>query len=531
MIDVKQVTVIPATLIDLSDESSANSAQKRKVAAYARVSTELEQQQSSYTAQVSYYINYIQSRDDWEFVRVYADEGISGLNTKRREAFKEMVADALAGKIDLIITKSVSRFARNTVDSLTTIRNLKEHGVECYFEKENIWTFDSKGELLLTIMSSIAQEESRSISENTRWGKRKSMQDGKVTVPFSTFLGYDRGPHGELVVNQEQAVIVRKIFTMFLQGFNCRQIAETFTSDGILTVTGKTKWRSDGIMGILKNEKYKGDALLQKTYTSDFLTKKVRINRGEIPQYYVKDDHEAIIEPEVFDFVQKILSINGRRRNTSSASVLSGKIYCGYCGGCYGRKVWHSNDKYRRLVWRCNQKYKSGKDKCTTPHLTETQVKELFVKAVNELLRRREDVISSYDVIIENDLSTESLQKQADAIETEISGLVDKNEMLIGQNAAIPIDQKLYREQRDKIMKRYEELTQEHQRLIAEISKREVRREMIRYFLPVFENLETVREFDDKLWISLLDHMTAYSKEKIVFQFKDGSEIVISIAG
>lgn len=191
---------------------------RRKVAAYARVSTDHEEQQSSYEAQLDYYTNFIRNHDGWEFVNVYADEGITGTSTKHREGFKQMVADALAGKIDLIVTKSVSRFARNTVDSLTTIRQLKEHGTECYFEKENIWTFDSKGEPLITIMSSLAQEESRSISENCTWGQRKRMADGKVSVPFSRFLGYDRGENGELVVNPEQAEIVKRIYTEFLQG-------------------------------------------------------------------------------------------------------------------------------------------------------------------------------------------------------------------------------------------------------------------------------------------------------------------------
>ena len=202
----KNVITIPATISKYT-VSPMHGKKKRKVAAYARVSTDHEEQQSSYEAQVDYYTHYIESRSDWEFVAVYADEGITGCNTKKRDGFNRMVEDALSGRIDLIITKSVSRFARNTVDSLTTIRKLKENGTECYFEKENIWTFDGKGELLITIMSSLAQEESRSISENCTWGQRKRFADGKVTVPFKRFLGYDRGPDGNLVVNEEQANI------------------------------------------------------------------------------------------------------------------------------------------------------------------------------------------------------------------------------------------------------------------------------------------------------------------------------------
>lgn len=234
----KSVITIPATRSKFT-AAPLSSQKKRKVAAYARVSTDHEEQQSSYEAQVDYYTTYIKGRDDWEFVSVYADEGITGCNTKKRDGFNSMVADALAGKIDLIITKSVSRFARNTVDSLTTIRKLKENGTECYFEKENIWTFDGKGELLLTIMSSLAQEESRSISENCTWGQRKRFADGKVTVPFGRFLGYDRGEDGNLVLNEDEAKIIRRIYGLFLQGRSPYAIAKVLTSEGILTPGGK----------------------------------------------------------------------------------------------------------------------------------------------------------------------------------------------------------------------------------------------------------------------------------------------------
>ncbi len=235
---------------------------------------------------------------------MYADAGITGCNTAKREAFRTMVADALAGRIDLIITKSVSRFARNTVDSLQTIRTLKEHGVEVFFEKENMWTFDSRGELLISLMSSIAQEEARSISENCTWGQRKRFQDGKVTVPFKRFLGYDRGEDGNLVINEEQAVTVRRIYALFLQGKTPYTIAKQLTAEGIPTPGGKTKWGKAVIESILTNEKYKGDALLQKVFTTDFLTKKKRKNEGQVPQYYVADNHPAIIEPEIFDQVR-----------------------------------------------------------------------------------------------------------------------------------------------------------------------------------------------------------------------------------
>ena len=215
----KNVTVIPATF-DSQTRQPMQQKVRRKVAGYARVSTDSEEQFTSYEAQVDYYTNFIRSHQDWEFVSVYTDEGISGLGTRKREGFNAMIGDALAGKISLIVTKSVSRFARNTVDSLTTIRKLKEHGVEVYFEKENIWTFDSKGELLITLMSSLAQEESRSISENVTWGQRKRMADGRVTIPYKHFLGYRKGPDGLPEIVPEEAMLVQRIYRMFIEGIS-----------------------------------------------------------------------------------------------------------------------------------------------------------------------------------------------------------------------------------------------------------------------------------------------------------------------
>src|SRR5574344_2774885 len=256
----RAITMIPATK-NLFTALPTASVARRKVAGYARVSTDSEEQQTSYEAQVDYYTHYIQSRDDWEFVKVYTDEGISATNTKHRDGFKQMVRDALDGKIDLIVTKSVSRFARNTVDSLVTIRKLKEHGTEIYFEKENIYTFDSKGELLITIMSSLAQEESRSISENVTWGQRKRFADGKVSMPYKHFLGYRKGPDGLPQIVEKEAAVVRSIYLMFLEGHAPTYIAKMLTEKSIPTPTGKTRWSCSTVESILRNEKYTGDAL------------------------------------------------------------------------------------------------------------------------------------------------------------------------------------------------------------------------------------------------------------------------------
>lgn len=323
----RKVTTIPPT-INKFTAKPMDSKKRRRVAGYARVSTDHEDQQTSYEAQVDYYTTYIQGREDWEFAGLYSDEGISATNTKHRAGFNQMIADALAGKIDLIITKSVSRFARNTVDSLSTIRKLKEHNIECYFEKENIWTFDSKGELLLTIMSSLAQEESRSISENVTWGQRKRMADGKVSFAYSRFMGLDKDKEtGKIVVNPEQAEVVKLIFRLFLEGLTPHAIAVELTSRGIKTPGGKDVWNQQTVRRMLSNEKYKGDALLQKEFTVDFLQKKMKKNEGEVPQYYVEGNHEAIISPAVFDMVQAELAKRKKGNSRySGVTIFSNKI-------------------------------------------------------------------------------------------------------------------------------------------------------------------------------------------------------------
>ena len=291
----RAVTVIPPTISTLARMPLAPTA-KRRVAGYARVSTDSKEQMTSYKTQVDYYTRYIQEQPDWEFAGVYTDEGISAVNTKKRDGFNQMVRDALNGKIDLIVTKSVSRFARNTVDSLVTVRKLKEKGVEVYFEKENIYTLDSKGELLITIMSSLAQEESRSISENVTWGQRKRFADGKVSVAYKQFLGYEKGEDDIPRIVEKEAVIVQRIYALFMAGKTPGGIARLLTAEGIPTPAGKEQWRSSTIESILTNEKYKGAALLQKKFTVDFLLKKMKPNEGEVaikalssPEYRLSD--------------------------------------------------------------------------------------------------------------------------------------------------------------------------------------------------------------------------------------------------
>ena len=519
-----RVTTIPATISRFT-AAPINEKKKRRTAAYARVSTDSEEQLTSYTAQVDYYTQYIRGRDDWEFVSVYTDEGITGTNTKHREGFKRMVADALAGKIDLIVTKSVSRFARNTVDSLTTVRQLKEKGVEIYFEKENIWTLDSKGELLITIMSSLAQEESRSISENCTWGQRKRFADGKVTVPFKRFLGYDRGPDGNLVVNPDEAVIVRRIYSMFLQGMAAYGIANKLTTEGIKTPGGKTKWTSRSVLSILSNEKYKGDALLQKSYTVDFLTKKKKVNEGEIPQYYVEGNHEAIISPDVFEQVQQELE---RRKQTpgrhSGVHLFSGKIRCGQCGEWYGSKTWHSNSKYRRVIWQCNHKF-DGDEKCTTPHLTDDDIKRLFVSAFNKLVGQKDAIITALNISLATAFDLSSLKADQTELESEMAVVSDLIEKCIHENACVALDQNEYQQRYDELTDRFENIKAQYETLEETIRSKQSRKAAVEAFLKTLEKAELLDTFETSLWCGLVDYVTVYSNDDVRFTFKNGQEV------
>lgn len=523
-----KVTIIPAKKNRIPLNPTTNEARRLRVAAYARVSTNNEEQLTSYEAQVDYYTRYIQAKDEWEFVAVYTDEGISATNTKKRDGFNRMVADALAGRIDLIITKSISRFARNTVDTLTTVRKLKEKGIEVYFEKENIRTLDGKGELLITIMSSLAQEESRSISENVTWGQRKRFADGKVNLPYGRFLGYCKGPDNLPEIVEEEAAIIRLIYRLFLYGKSPSAIAAYLTGEGITTPGGKTVWRAKVVESILTNEKYKGDALLQKKFTVDFLTKKQKVNEGEVPQYYVANSHPAIIEPEVFDLVQYEMK---RRKEdgrfTSCTHPFSGKIVCGHCGGFYGSKVWHSNTPNRALVWQCNEKHRG--QHCKTPHFTEADIQAAFLAAFNIVLGSRDEIMEAYNEVMEALTDTADLDAERDQLENEsevVMGLIRK---AIADNAQKAMDQREYERKYTGFCERYEAARQRLAEIEAQRLERTAKRTKIAMFLDKLTGCaELVTEFDEELWYSTVDFVTVYEDKRMVFTFRDGKEIEIT---
>lgn len=311
-----------------------------------------------------------------------------------------MIEDCKARKIDMVITKSISRFARNTLDTLTYVRLLKDLGIEVFFEKENIKTLDSKGEVLLSILSSLAQDESRSISENSTWGIRRRFEQGKLHINHTKFLGYDKDKNGNLVINPKQAKIVKRIYEDFLDGKGANRIARDLENDGTLNWNGKAKWYEGSIRKMLTNEKYKGDALLQKTYTVDFLSKKRAANNGEVPQYYVEDSHPAIIDKEMWEAVQLEME---RRRNfalkygiqkleyATTDNPFAGRVICGTCGRVFGRKVWNStSEKLRRIVWQCNGKYLGkGEKGYGSRHIDDGVLYQAFVDVFNAMVEQK----------------------------------------------------------------------------------------------------------------------------------------------
>lgn len=520
----RSVTVIPPTINPLTHLSKVTM-QKRRVAGYARVSTDSDEQFTSYEAQVDYYTQYIKRNPEWEFVKVYTDEGISGTNTKHRIGFNEMIADAMSGKIDLIVTKSVSRFARNTVDSLVTIRKLKEKGVEVFFEKENIYTFDGKGELLLTIMSSLAQEESRSISENVTWGQRKRFADGKVSLPYKQFLGYRKGADGFPEVVPEEAVIVRRIYTRFMEGLTPVAIAKELTADGVPTPAGKQRWQTSTVESILKNEKYKGAALLQKCFTVDFLTKKKKVNEGEVPQYYVEHSHEPIITPEEFDKVQTEVERRKRiSRQYSGKSIFSSRIICGDCGAFFGSKVWNSTSKYRRVIWQCNNKFK-GEHKCETPHLDEETIKNRFVGAFNAILADKDSALENCRLMQSTLTDCTGIDKEIQTLLEEIEVVTELTKRCIAENSQTAQNQEEYAARYNGFVERYEKAKVQLEQLRTTKAARENQAEAIGAFVFEVQELDTLSEFDEKLWLTVIDTVTVHADGRMTFKFQGGTEI------
>lgn len=518
----ENVVLIPARKCPGNNVAKEENKPKLKVAAYCRVSTDSDEQAGSYETQVKHYTDFINRNKEWEMAGVYADDGISGTNTKKREGFNEMIEDCLAGKIDLVITKSISRFARNTLDCLKYVRLLKEKNIPIIFEKENINSMEASGELLLTIMASLAQQESQSLSQNVKLGLQFRYQNGQVQVNHNHFLGYTKDEDGNLVIDEEEAKIVRRIFREYLEGASFRDIANGLERDKIQTGGKRYRWHLSTVQGILQNEKYMGDALLQKTITTDFIEKTRIKNDGSFPQYYVTGSQEAIIPRDLFTQVQEemvrranMYSGKGKKKRVySSKYALSSICTCTKCGDIYRRIAWNNRGK-RSVVWRCCTRVENGPDACDAPTVPETELQEATVKAINMLVRCS---ASMKEILMKN-------------IETALAD--DNSEELEALNELLQVKQrellKLAQVKKDytSIADTVDRLKEKKQQLLVAKAENEGFKKRIAE-LETFLQAEATEltEYDETMVRKYIQEIKVY-EEKLTVIFKAGIDIDI----
>lgn len=516
------VMVIPARRQVGNTARQLEDKPKLKVAAYCRVSTDSDEQATSYEAQVEHYTEYIQKKPEWEFAGIYADDGISGTNTKKREEFNRMIEDCEAGNIDMIITKSISRFARNTLDCLKYIRQLKDKNIPVFFEKEAINTMDAKGEVLLTIMASLAQQESQSLSQNVKLGLQFRYQNGQVQVNHNHFLGYTKDEEGNLIIDPEQAEVVKRIYREYLEGYSMDKIAKGLEADGILTGAGKTKWWTSTINKILRNEKYIGDALLQKTYTTDFLNKTRVKNNGIVPQYYVEGNHEAIIPKDIFLRVQEELvrrrvvktSANGKKRSYSCNHCFAQIVICGECGEMFRRIHWN-NRGCKSIVWRCLSRLEPTGQECHARTVNEIVLENVVVQAINKLLGDK----STYQTQLQQNIAKvirDAQKNTADGIDEQLLEL--QKELLKKAN-----NKEAYDEIADQIFK----LREQRQQCTVDTAARDAQIARITDLQDFIKEQHTdLAEFDKSLVKRWLRQITVW-KDHFTVELKSGLKIDI----
>ena len=484
---------------------------------------------------MEYYTRKIEGTDNWKMAGIYADDGKSATNTKKRDDFNAMIKDAMDGKIDMILTKSVSRFARNTVDSLLTIRKLKEKNVAVVFEKEGVNTLDGTGEILITILSSLAQEESRNISENTRWGVVRRFENGKMIVNHNKFMGYTKNENGDLVIVQEEAEIVRLIFRLYLEGYSAKKISQYLEENGIKTATGQDKWYDSVIFKMLHNEKYMGDALLQKTYTVDFMTKKKVINKGIVPQYYVEDDHEPIIPKELFYRVQEELarraSMNKsavtRKKNQkskfSSEYALTGLLLCGDCGQEYRRVTWSRNGK-KKIMWRCSNRLTNGTKNCKKSEtLEEGALNRVVMEAINRITRGDGDFVGAFRQNVIRVIGSYGGEQEPDEYDEKIKEKEEEMVALIAENARVG-------SYTDKFDEKYRRIAEEITTLKEEQIEARRKTKLADSYEQRLKDMDSflekqtcqIPEFDNDLVRRLIASIKVVSAEKLIIQFQSG---------
>jgi len=500
-----------------------DSPKRLRVAAYCRVSTDTDEQATSYEAQVTHYTEYISKNPEWVLAGIFADDGISGTNTKKRTEFNNLIEKCMAGDVDMVITKSISRFARNTLDCLNYIRQLKEKNIPVFFEKENINTMDAKGEVLLTIMASLAQQESQSLSQNVKLGLQYRYQQGLVQVNHNYFLGYTKDDSGKLIIDLEQAETVKRIYREYLSGYSMDKIAAGLEKDGILTGGGNKKWWTSTIKKILTNEKYIGDALLQKTYTTDFLSKTRVKNNGIVPQYYVESNHEAIIPKDLFTMVREEMSRrrvkhrspNGKTHSFSSNYCFSNIVFCSHCGEVFCRVHWYRKEQ-KRTMWRCGSRLDKDGIFCNARSLVEDDLNAMVLKALNTLLGSKNkylDILQKNITAIVANTSTPNIE----SIDNELIEL--QQELLKRAN-----DRKQYDDIADKIFHLREIKAQAEE----EGSKTNTNIQRLTELCDFIKcHPQELTEVDDQLFRRLLKSITVYD-DYIHVELKSGISIDVN---
>lgn len=526
----RKVTVIPP-IAEMQGESRIDMRPKR-VAAYCRVSTDREEQEHSFETQKAMYTEMIMMKPTWQMAGIYADEGITGTVAKKRPGFMKMIEDCRKGKIDMIVTKSVSRFSRNNLDCLMYVRELKQLGIPIIFEKEGINTIQVSSELLLTLFGALSQAESESISMNVKLGIRQSLKNGNVRFSYKTFLGYRKGADGQPEIVPEQADIVRRIYNDFLAGATYLEIAKRLTEENVPTMGGGNRWFSERIKSILKNEKYKGDALLQKTYITDPISKRVKKNNGELPMYYVENSHPAIIERRIFDRVQEEIARRAGKKKVKQTGTktelgrYSGKyaltelLYCGECGTPYRRCTW-SRDGKKKIVWRCVSRLDYGKKYCkTSPSVEESRLHNAIAAAITKKANSEEINIGG----IVNHIESFGSRCDTDGI-IQRQRRIAEIEKVIDDLARLNSDEAQSGELDYKFSELYAELysvKDELEEMQSDVSALDGN--MLNEMREVVTGLKNHPvEYDDKVVRQLIDCIKVMSADMIKICFKDGT--------
>ncbi|EQG80252.1 recombinase family protein [Clostridioides difficile] len=536
---MQEVEVIKAKNV-LSRQARGKAIERLRVAAYCRVSTDSEDQLNSYKSQVQYYTDMIKKNKEWVLADIYADEAITGTQVTKREDFQRMINDCMNGEIDMVFTKSISRFVRNTLDTLKYVRMLKERNIAVYFEDEKINTLTMDGELLLVVLSSVAQQEVENISANVKKGLKMKMKRGEL-VGFQGCIGYDYHPEDKTItVNQEEAEIVRYIFNRYVDGAGGSVIGQELESLGYKTKYGSSTWAPSTVIGIIKNEKYKGDILLGKTFTVDPISKRRLENMGEEDKFYMKDHHEPIISEEVFEKAQEILN----RRNKNRTTVGSGKrekysrkyafscmLECGFCGGTLTRRNWHSGSQYSKVIWQCVTATKKGKKFCKhSKGIPETAIEEAFVESYRLLCDDNKDVLEEFLQRMDDTLSSSVVSKQLAKAEKEIDALEKKKSKLVDMRLEEIIDKETYESKYADLVSKQEQLVEERQKLQETSDNEKDIKKRLKEFKKTLEQNEVLDKFDryvfesivEKVIVGGLDENGNVDPAQLTFVYKTG---------